>query len=243
MRAAGLTALLLGTCAVVLASCGGDAAAVSKAKALEYASQVNLRDSDVPGMAVLTKAFERGIAPPISGCKAPIGRSQVVSAAESARHLRSESHSHEPIALALPVPPVEAAHSIVFVMRDPAVASQSVAAARGAAAAACVSAAAASESDGRRLDGERYKQGVTASALHFPLPGVDGFGLRISGTYAAAAFHQKTRTPYYEDSFGFAVGPAEVVLDTVGVGRPYPPAQEHRLLGLLYQRAKARELP
>jgi hypothetical protein len=79
-------------------------------------------------------------------------------------------------------------------------------------------------------------------AIPFPLTGVRGYGLRVRGTFAAAAFHQKKREPFYEDTFGFSVGPAEIILYTVGVGRPFASAEEHRLLSLLHGRAQTHEI-
>jgi hypothetical protein len=50
------------------------------------------------------------------------------------------------------------------------------------------------------------------------------------------------RPTYYEDTFGFAVGPSEIVLVFAGVERPFPFSEERRLLSLLYGRAKAHEI-
>jgi hypothetical protein len=95
---------------------------------------------------------------------------------------------------------------------------------------------------GRFVGHEPYKSHITASSLPFPLPGVAGYGLRVSGTLAAALFHQKRRPAYYEDTFGFAVGPAEIVLHADAAARPFPLALERRLLSMLYGRAKAHTL-
>jgi hypothetical protein len=56
---------------------------------------------------------------------------------------------------------------------------------------------------------------------------------------AGAVCHEKKRLPLYGDTFGFAVGSAEIVLRADGVGRSFPSAQERRLLSVLYGRAKA----
>jgi hypothetical protein len=66
--------------------------------------------------------------------------------------------------------------------------------------------------------------------------------LRVRGTFAAALSHQKQRPDFYEDTFGFAVGSAEIVLYVAGVEQPFPSAEERRLLSVLYDRAKTHAL-
>jgi hypothetical protein len=53
---------------------------------------------------------------------------------------------------------------------------------------------------------------------------------------------KEDRPPFYEDTLGFIVGPAEIVLHTFGSPRPFPAATERHLLSLLYSRAKAHQL-
>ncbi|HEV2975289.1 MAG TPA: hypothetical protein VGX69_09900 [Solirubrobacteraceae bacterium] len=86
------------------------------------------------------------------------------------------------------------------------------------------------------------KRQIKVASLTLLPSGIAGFGMRVSGTLAAAQFHQKTRPTFYEDTFGFAVGSAEIVLRAGGVARPFPSAEEQRLLSLLYERAKAHAL-
>jgi hypothetical protein len=100
----------------------------------------------------------------------------------------------------------------------------------------------ASNAAGDSVGHEPDKLRISGSSIPFPVAGVAGYGLRVRGTLAGAFFHLKRRPAYYEDTFGFAVGPAEIVLRVVGVGRPYPAAEERRLLSLLYNRAKAHAL-
>jgi hypothetical protein len=98
------------------------------------------------------------------------------------------------------------------------------------------------QASGRFIDREPYKRQIKVASLTLLPSGIAGFGMRVSGTFAAALFHQKTRPAFYEDTFGFAVGSAEIVLRAGGVARPFPSAEERRLLSLLYERAKAHAL-
>jgi hypothetical protein len=126
------------------------------------------------------------------------------------------------------LPPVEGVHSVVYVMRKPALASRNVAAARSVGTSDCVERLSLKEASGNFLGHEPYKSQIKASSLPFPLSGLTGYGLRVRGEFAAVLFHQKRRQPFYEDTFGFAVGPAEIVLRTVGVARPFPTAARRR---------------
>jgi hypothetical protein len=117
-----------------------------------------------------------------------------------------------------------------------------VAALRGVGAPKCVQRSSMSETVGGFVGRERYRRHIEASSLPFPLSGVAGYGLRVSGTVAASVYHQKTRPAFYEDTFGFAVGAAEIVLHAVGISRPFPSPVERRVVSLLYERAKAHAL-
>jgi hypothetical protein len=139
-------------------------------------------------------------------------------------------------------PPVEGAHSVVYVMREPALASRNVASGRTAVAPECITKLSAQYASGRVIGHEPYKLRISASAIPFPVAGVAGYGLRVQGTLSASLYHLKKRSAYYEDTFGFAVGPAEIVLHATGVPWPFPASEERRLLSLLYDRAKAHAL-
>ncbi len=164
-------------------------------------------------------------------------------AMESPWLLRSKRRLPSPVRLAMPVPPVEGARSVVYVMREPGIASRNVSPGRSAATPERLTRLRTKATSGRLIDHEPYKLGISASSIPFPLVGVAGYGLRVQGTLAAAVYHPKMRPIYYEDTFGFAVGPSEIVLVFVGVERPFPSGEERRLLSLLYGRAKAHEIP
>lgn len=204
---------------------------------------MNIRGADVPGMSVYVAAFETKNGPPYSECTTNVDPQDRVAALESPWLLRSKRGLRSPIRFAMPVPPVEGAHSVVYVMREPVIASRSVASGRRATTPECVTRLRTKETSGRVIGDEPYKLGISASSIPFPLAGVAGYGLRVEGTLAAAVYHLKMRPTYYEDTFGFAVGPAEIVLHADGAPRPFPLAVERRLLSLLYSRAKVGALP
>ncbi len=223
---------------VIIACGGGGTGSVAKTRAIAFAWAVNVHLADAPGMVTLVASFETKNGPPYSGCTTRVATADRVAAVESPWLVR---HVDQPGSRArfAQVPSVEGVHSVGYVMRDPAAASGNVASGRRAGAPECVTRRSAKESTGRFVGHEPYKLRISGSAIPFPLAGVVGYGLRVEGTLAAAVYHLKKRPAYYEDSFGFAVGPAEIVLHASGVRRPFPAAEERRLLSLLYDRAKA----
>lgn len=235
--------LVLAMCPTLLAACGGSAGgSVGRARAEAFARLVNLASGDVPGMVSIASASENAVGPPFGSCTGYVTAAEKVVAANSPRFVRAREQRYEHGVASAQLPPVEGVHSGVYVMRRPEVARRNVATARKAGTASCVQRVSVTEAAGRFIGREPYKREIKATLLPFPLSGVAGYGLRVSGTLAATLFHQKTRPAYYEDSFGFAVGPAEIVLHVVGVVRPFPSAVERSLLSLLYARAKAHAL-
>lgn len=233
--------LVLAACSVLIASCGGSDP-IDKTRAVAYAIAVNLRAGDVPEMGTLVASFETKNGPPYSGCTTRVDAHDRVVAVESPWLLRSKGRPHSRVRFAVPVPPVEGVHSVVYIMREPVVASRNVASGRREAAPECVTRLSAKETSGRFIGHEPYKLRIRGSSIPFPLAGVAGYGLRVQGTLAAAVYHLKQRPVFYEDTFGFAVGSAEIVLHANSATRPFPLAEERRLLSLLYARAKAHRL-
>lgn len=230
-------------CVIPIVGCGGGGTdPVTKPRAIAFARAVNIRRADVPGMSVLVTAFETKNGPPYSDCTTNVDAQDRVAALESPWLLRSKRRLPSPVRFAMPVPPVEGAHSVVYVMREPAIASRNVASGRRATAPGCVAKLSAKIASGEFIGHEPSKLKISGSSIPFPLAGVAGYGLRVQGTLAAAVYRLKMRPTYYEDTFGFAVGPSEIVLVFAGVERPFPFAEERRLLSLLYGRAKAHEL-
>jgi hypothetical protein len=241
VRQMALSLLVVAMCCVLLAACGGGGGPVAKTRAVAFASAVNLRGSDVPAMGPFVSGFETGTGPPFGSCTTHVGASDEVVAVESPWFLRSRGRRGGHVGLAVK-PPIEGAHSVVYVVRNPGLATRNVSLAPSVGAPACVQRLSVSEASGRFVGREPYKRQIEASLLPFPLSGVGGYGLRVRGTVAGAVYHAKRRQVFYEDTFGFAVGPAEIVLYAVGIARPFPSAMERRVLLLLYERAKAHAL-
>jgi hypothetical protein len=240
-----LSLLVLAACSALVAACGESGSdPVSKARAVAYANAVNLRAGDLRGMTNVLSGYEVRSAPPfgVFDCATHMSRSDEVVALSSPWFLRSTGQPQTRLSLLRPRLPLEATHSVVYVMRAPAFASRNVAAAGSPSARACVERRNARLASGRFVGRELLKRQIKVASLTLPQSGIAGFGMRVSGTLAAAQFHQKTRPAFYEDTFGFAVGPAEIVLRAGGVARPFPSAVERRLLSVLYARAKAHAL-
>jgi len=236
---------LLALSSFLLAACGGAGTThLSKAQAQAFATAVNLRNHDLPEMGTFVAGFQTKNGPPFSGCAVHITAAEEVRAVDSPRFLRSKQQRHVGTRVLAGTPPVRATHSVVYVMTEPAVARNNIDSLRNAGSAGCVQRQAIKDSSGRLIGHEPYKREIHATSLPFPLTGVPAFsrsipayGLRVTGTIAAAVYHQQHRQKFYEDTFGFAVGPVEIVLHADGVGRPFPAEEERHLLSVLYGRA------
>jgi hypothetical protein len=193
-------------------------------------------------MDTLVPGFETNNRPPFGSCASHVGASDEVVAVESPWFIRSTGQRRLHAGVIVGRPPVEGVHSIVYVMRRTDAANRNVAGARSASAPDCVRRLKVKEAQGRLISGEPYKRQITASSLRSPLSGVMGYGLRVRGTVAGAVYHEKKRLVFYEDTFGFAIGVAEIVMHADAVTRPFPSAEERRLLNLLYERAKMHQV-
>jgi hypothetical protein len=232
----------IGILGTMMVACGGTSEQGARVQALAFANAVNLRASDVPGMGMSVRGFQNHSKPPFDTCATHIRASDEVAAIESLRFVRSRGQRRLRAGVIVGKPPITGGHSVVYIMRDPRIARDNVAAATRTSAPACVQEMSAKETLGRGSGGEPYKRGIRAASLPFPLAGVAGYWLHVQGTVPGTAYHEKQRLPFYEDTFGFAVGPAEIVLHANGVAEPFPAVEERRLLSLLYGRAKAHAL-
>jgi hypothetical protein len=204
------------TCGALASACGGEAGSpLPKTRAVAFADAVNLRPSDVPWLGISVFAFQNRNLPPFNSCTTRLDSSDEVVAVHSSR---------------------------VYVMRTSRLATGGVAAARSASIASCVQRTIVKESSGQLIGREPRKSQIEASPLSFPLAGVVGYGWRVRGTLAASSYHLRKRPTFFEDTFGFAVGPAVIVLHASGLGLPFPATAEHRLLSRLYSRAKTSPL-
>ncbi len=228
---------------IVVASCGGGYEPGTKSRAVAFSAAVNVRATDVPEMAMAVAGFQTSIGPPFVGCVTGVGRGERIVAVNSPRFIESRGGrpSRRSLARVLPLP-VSGLHSAVFVMREAQSAARNVADLRDRDVVACVDKLSVGEASGQFIKGEPRKSSITASALPFPVLGVSGYGIRVQGTVAAAVYHRRQRPRFYEDTFGFAVGPAEIVLHMEGIETPVSSILERRLLVLLYRRSVGHRL-
>lgn len=222
----------------LLAACGGSSRSLlSKAQAEAFANAVNLRATDVPGIPQWASTLNNKAEPPFADCTTHITHFEEILSAKSARFRRAREKPRS--AVLIERPPIEAVRSAVYVMRESSTASRYTAAMRSPGTAACVQRTLIKDSSERLLEHETpYRREIHVTQLPLLLPrGANGYGLRVTGTLAGAVYHMKGRQKFYEDTFAFAVGPVEVVLYAVGVGRPFPTEEERHLLFVLYGRA------
>jgi hypothetical protein len=107
----------------------------------------------------------------------------------------------------------------------------------------CVGRRGIDEAAGEHVGHVLRKSHITVRALAFPLADVTGYGVRVTGVLAPGTYRGYDKPlNYYEDTLGFADGPAEVVLRAIGVAHPFPAAYESQLLGLLCAGAKLHRL-
>jgi hypothetical protein len=231
---------------------------ISKARARAGARAINLQPADVPGMtdrvtivtlggrsipAVVQKpegettGVSLGIA--IPGCVSVGNRAGVVAGMSGTLFHRPRPEQHVD-GTTLYVLPIGTVQSTVYVMQSAALARQDVATIGSAGVRACVEHQLTQQRK-TNVENEPDKSQVQVSSLPSPLPGVKVYGMRVSGTLAAAFTGGGARPPFYNDTFSFAVGATEVVLKVTSAPHA-PTATERRLLGLLYNRAEAHKL-
>jgi hypothetical protein len=252
----------------VASGCGASAPAstppsapVSKAQAgaaRAYARAINLQPVDVPGMtdrvtivtlggrsipAVVQKpegetdGESLGIA--IPGCVSAGNSTGVVAGMSGTLFHRPRPEQHVD-GTTLYVLPIETVQSTVYVMQSAALARQDVATIGSAGVRACIKHQ-QTRQDKTYVGSEPDKSQVQVSPLPSPVPGVKVYGIRVSGTLAAAFSGDGVRPPFYDDTLCFALGAAEIVLKVTSAPHA-PTASERRLLSLLYGRAKAHKL-
>jgi hypothetical protein len=231
---------------------------IRKAQARAYTRVINLHAADVPGMTDRVPRVNLGRFSIPAGIQKPEGETNgqslgiaipgCVSARDSVgvvagmagtlfHRPRPEQHIDGTTLYVLPVETVESA---VYVMQSSALASQDVATIGSAGVRACIKHRQARR-HGTNVGNEPDKSHVEVSSLPSPLRGVKVYGLRVSGTLAAAFSGDGVRSSFYDDTLSFAVGATEIVLKVTSAPHA-PTATERRLLALLYSRAKAHKL-
>jgi hypothetical protein len=145
------------------------------------------------------------------------------------------------LGVTIPRLPLEIVNSAVYVMRDAALAGRDMAKLRSTDGRSCLEHLIAVRASAQ-VRGEAYKSGIEVSFPPSPVAGIEAYGLHVSGTVAALLGGTRTRPAFYDDTFSFVVGRAEIVLRVESTPRPIRPALERKLLSLLYSRARAHKL-
>jgi len=258
------TVVVLTAIGGLASGCGASAppsAPISKAQARSAradARAINLQPADVPGMtdrvtiltlggrsipAVVqkpegeTNGESLGIA--IPGCVSAGNSAGVVAGMSGTLFHRPRPEQHVD-GTTLYVLPVETVQSTVYIMQSAALARQDVATIGSADVRACIEHQLTQQRK-TNVGNEPDKSQVEVSSLPSPLRGVKVYGMRVSGTLAAAFTGGGVRPPFYNDTLSFAVGATEIVLRVTSAPH-VPTATERRLLALLYSRAKAHKL-
>jgi hypothetical protein len=258
LRTAGVALALAAGCALVLGcgstkSASGTAApvptspsssashgpatgsAVTRSQAVAYAHEVNLRASDVPQMTARSSEREKtSVAPAafeVSRCAGATDPSLRVADVHSPRFVAGMGTARETV------------KSDVEVKPSAAIAARDAGAIRSARGLACVTHFLEHRAQEPTLTTQRITRQVAVHSLTAPLPAASGsFEVRIVVTTSAARPGGRLSARSYFDALGFVSGPAEVALTATHSTQPPSAETEHRLLELLYGRAKAHRL-
>ncbi len=231
---------LMGT--ALLVGCGGSSTA-DKTRA--FASAVNLRPGDVPQLASARTLLRRetGVGP-VGPCDGGVLRRGHVIGIYSQR-FEHNNERHEGITSSISFLPIESVSSAVYVSESAKRASEELSALERASTRACIRRAYYTGAVTQR-EGSTSKEpiwtDVAVSAMPAPMPEVPSFAIRTTGRFFIEAPGSRGRSRYYEDSLGFVVGRTLITLHADGDPYPVPLSLEHRLLSLLYSRAKAHRL-
>jgi hypothetical protein len=230
------------------ASSAGAGGSIDRAHATAYAHAVNLTAADVPEMASAGKEEEtkvRSLGVENAHCSGGVSPYRRVVDVHSVRFKGATASPRESVTSDVTVWPTNA----LAEHNSAAGLSQ-----RGRACAQHLLERLAIDQIGR----VRVSR-ISIAWLPPPLPGAkDSYAARISLTItgelgpshtpserSSAALESsspnppRVQIPLYVDGFGFLAGRAEVTLTATGVQRPASSAIEHRLLSVLYSRAKA----
>ena len=238
------------TAAVLVAGCGAShttsttepggsgksaSASISKSEARNYAREVNLVASDLPGAEV--SGVEHEAAAPsqasiqLAGCAGGVSPTRRVSNIKSAK-LKSGRAGGA----------VQAKSSVV-VFPSAGLAARNFAATASARGRSCIARLLPQASAGNEASGV-HLGAITTTALPDVLPaGQQSFGVGVSMSASGPSGGGKqANVPIFLDSFALLAGPAEVNLTLTSVSHPVPVATERHLLSLLYDRAQAHKL-
>ena len=203
----------------------------SRAQALAFAHAVNLQASDIPEASKarrLSRSSSARERVESRQCDRLVPHVQQLAGVSSGRLKRGSELE------------VEEFTSAVEVVSDPHALAAEFAALRSSAPRTC-EARVFTRYFSTKAIREAHWERFTSSSLPISAPGAQAtFGLRISG--ALDLSFSEVSVPFYFDVFGFAVGPAQVVLTTGSATQPVPHATEQEVVTLLLARAKAHAL-
>lgn len=227
------------------ASSGGVSTAFTKAQAIAYADAVNLRAGAVPGFLGGLLPHKREITHgPFGGamerCDGGVVGGEVIGIISQG--FTRDIARRAPPSAQLSLASDEEVQSAVFLTGSASLASREFAAIDSARARPCLKRLYEEETATKVRKGASAEKPlfshVEISALRSPLRGVSVYGLRMTAPVALSG--TKGHFIYYQDSFGFVIGPALITLSVAGYDPGVlPSATERRLLALLYQRAEA----
>jgi hypothetical protein len=234
--------LVLGVVASLVVGCGGDAASASetaneRAEARVFASEVNLRASDVPGFKVVLAGEGEHEASP-----GPLSRR--VEECDGGPLVNGASRGVASPLLQKQNVPIQTVLSAVYPMSDPSIASAYITAADSRQGLGCVQ-----REEVRKRDAARVRGMSEVVALRPPLGGAPVSGVRVWRCLPGLQPCKGSRARSFTDRLWFAAGPYVVVLVYIAGPRneaktPAPVALpiERQLIALLYTRGQAQAL-
>jgi hypothetical protein len=229
-----LIGLVLGAMAAASSAASASHAASEQVGARVFASEVNLRASDVPGFKVVAATLGENEAPP-----GPLPR-QVEECDGGPVVNRASRGVASPILQKQNVP-IQTLASAVYPMRTPSIASAYIAAAGSQLGLGCIQ-----REEIRKRDAVRLRGKSEVAALRPPLGGAPISGVRVWSCLVGNRACKSRSVRSFTDRIWFAAGPYVVMLVYIAGARnnpkgPQPLALplERQLIALLYSRAQA----
>jgi len=210
------------------AAASGGGAALTKGRALALAQAIDLQPADVRGFRAIPQpghesVQEKALAHELETCAGAAGEAHKLAEAKSAAFKREVNGMPQEVS------------SSVSVEQSSAYAQQDLTAIRSARGQRCIVKLVNAALRARNLGGAKVGA-VSITQGTPPTAGTTGaFGLRLSLPISV----QGVTVHAYFDFLGFASGPVEVTLQSVGVNEALPAAIQEHLFGVLVQRAKA----
>jgi hypothetical protein len=241
------TMLILATCSVLAAGCGGSGTTTStssgevssstqltRASATAYAHAVNLRAADVPGMSAGSSEGELPQTPSSQRSNSAFTRC-FGGVGTNARLVKI----HSPEFSAGRAAQSQSVRSTVEVWPTAALAARNNAAYFSSRGRRCfLRYLEAARRQLKRRDPKLQLGPLRVATVTAPLPGTSDGRLRTIND----ARNGHVRIHIYHDIFTFISGPAEIELEAIGFSKPVPTATEERLLSLLLKRVEAARL-